>query len=88
MGEEGLGTRLELTALLLYTGIGKTHYIRQQLKSCEEVLTIAINEVFSPVQVIKKLRSLSWCKRNIGLFFNFTIVPPGVSCCYFSILLY
>lgn len=60
------------------TGNGKTHYIRKQLASCSEHVTIAVNEVFSPLSAIIKLRSLSLYKENVGLFFNFTILPPGV----------
>ena len=62
-----------------YAGNGKTHYIRKQLASCSEHVTIAVNEVFSPLSAIIKLRSLSLYKENVGLFFNFTILPPGVS---------
>ena len=62
-----------------FLGIGKSHYIRQQLSDCNEVLTIAVNEVFSPLYAINKLRSLSLHKENVGLFFNFTIFPPKVS---------
>ena len=64
---------------LSFTGNGKTHYIRKQLAGCSEHVTIAINEVFSPLSAIIKLRSLSLYKENVGLFFNFTILPPGVS---------
>ena len=60
-------------------GNGKTHYIKRQLTNCAEHITIAVNEAFSPLSAIEKLRSLSLHRKNIGLFFNFTILPPGVS---------
>lgn len=60
-------------------GNGKTHYIKNNLAGCDEQLTIAMNEGFTPLLAINKLRSLSPFKKHIGLFFNFTILPPGVS---------
>ncbi len=60
-------------------GNGKTHYIKKQLANCSERITIAINEAFSPLGAIIKLRSLPLGKKNVGLFFNFTILPGGVS---------
>ena len=38
-----------------------------------------MNEGFTPLKAINKLRSLPLYKRNVGLFFNFTLLPPGVS---------
>ena len=64
---------------VMYAGNGKTHYIKKQLAHCSEQITIAVNEAFSPLRAITKLRSLPLYKKNIGLFFNFTILPPGVS---------
>lgn len=60
-------------------GNGKTHYIKKQLANCSDHVTIAINEAFCPLTAIHKLRSLPLYKKDIGLFFNFTILPPGVS---------
>ena len=60
-------------------GNGKTHYIQKQLANCSEHITIAVNEAFSPLRAISKLRSLPLYASNVGLFFNFTILPPGVS---------
>ena len=70
---------LALTSLTC-TGNGKTHYIKKELTKCTEHVTIAINEAFSPSNAIIKLRSISTSKENVGIFFNFTIPPPGVSC--------
>ena len=64
---------------MTYAGNGKTHYIKKQLAQCSEHITIAVNEAFSPLTAITKLRSLSLYRKNIGIFFNFTILPPGVS---------
>lgn len=61
------------------TGNGKTHYIKKQLAKCSDQLTIAINEAFTPLGAITRLRSLPLYNENIGLFFNFTILPPEVS---------
>ena len=55
-------------------GNGKTHYIKKQLNKCSEHITIAINEAFTPLSAIIKLRSLPLHKENVGLFFNFTIL--------------
>ncbi len=63
----------------MHAGNGKTHYIKQQLRNCTECITIALNEAFSPLSAITKLRSLPLYRKDVGLFFNFTILPPGVS---------
>ena len=64
----------------MYTGNGKTHYIKEQLAArCAQHITIVVNEAFSPLKAITKLRSLPLYEKNTGLFFNFTIHPPGVS---------
>ena len=60
-------------------GNGKTHYIKKRLEECAEQITIAVNEGFTPLKAINKLRSLPLYKINVGLFFNFTLLPPGVS---------
>ena len=60
-------------------GDGKTHYIMNQLKNHSEKLSIAINEDFSIGNIIKKLRSLSCLNDDVGIFFNFTILPPEVA---------
>ncbi len=65
--------------LFVVSGDGKTHYIQKQLAQCPSHQTIAINEAFSPSKAIAKLRSLPLCQKNVGIFFNFTILPPGVS---------
>lgn len=60
-------------------GNGKSYYIKNQLKHCEKVTTIAINEAFTPCKAILKLHSLPLYTKNVGIFFNFTILPPEVS---------
>ena len=42
-------------------------------------INIAINEDFSPGKIIFKLRSQYQMKGDVGIFFNFTILPPVVS---------
>ena len=42
-------------------------------------MTISVNEAFAPVGAIKKLRTLPSTEENCGVFFNFTMIPPGVS---------
>ena len=59
-------------------GDGKTHYIQQQLASSPASLTIAVNEAFTPVNAISKLRSLPFSLKDCVIFFNFTMLPPGV----------
>ena len=59
-------------------GNGKTYYVKSKLDNCNEQLTIAINEAFSRLTVITMLRSLPLYANNVGIFFNFTLLPPGV----------
>lgn len=61
------------------TGDGKTHYIKEQLRKSYENLTIAVNEAFTPLGAIKKLRKLNPNQRDCAVFLNFTMLPPGVS---------
>jgi hypothetical protein len=61
-----------------YSGNGKTHYIKKQLAKCADQLVVVVNEGFSPLGAITKLRSLPH-EKGMGIFFNFTILPPGVS---------
>ncbi len=58
-------------------GDGKTHYIKSQLAQCSGACTIAVNEAFTPLNAINKLRSLPLTSKNCGIFFNFTFLPPG-----------
>ena len=61
-------------------GDGKTHYIQKQLRGAPLSLVIAVNESFSPLNAILKLRSLTR-DESCDIFFNFTIVPSNVSGC-------
>ena len=61
------------------SGDGKTHYIQQQLACSPASLTIAVNEAFTPLNAISKLRTLPLNQKNCAIFFNFTMLPPGVS---------
>ena len=65
-----------------FVGNGKTHYIRSQLTANNVV--IAVNEMFSIGKVIYKLKFLN-DEKKCSLFFNFTLLPPGVSCYYIYI---
>ena len=42
-------------------------------------VTIAINEAFTSVSAIERLRTLPRDAKNCAIFFNFTIFPPMVS---------
>ena len=59
-------------------GDGKTHYIKRQLHKDQPSLVITVNESFSPLNAILKLRKLPRNK-TCNIFFNFTIVPSIVS---------
>ena len=59
-------------------GDGKTHYIRQQLVQSPAKLTIAVNEAFSPLAAIKKLRSLPSNAKDCAIFFNFAMMSYQV----------
>ena len=60
------------------SGDGKTHYIKEQLRKSSTSLTVAVNEAFTPLSAIKKLRKLHPSQRNCAIFLNFTMLPPGV----------
>jgi hypothetical protein len=44
----------------------------------DESIIIDVNEAFTPLKAISKLRSLPLEKKDCGIFFNFTMLPPGV----------
>ena len=48
------------------------------MEECKSHTTIVINEAFSLVNAICKLQSLPHDEQQCGVFFNFTMVPPGV----------
>ena len=60
-----------------HAGNGKTHYILKQLSQSPGPLTIAVNEAFTALSAIKKLKSLPLVK-DCAIFFNFTILPYQV----------
>jgi len=64
----------------LTTGVGKSHYIRQQLVKSSHSVTIAVNEGFDPLKAIQRLHILPKHQGNCAIYFNFNIIPPvGVS---------
>ena len=65
--------------LLPNPGDGKTHYIKQQLADSTASVTVSVNEAFTPLKAISKLHTLPLNQRNCAIFFNFTMLPPGVS---------
>ena len=91
---DGLGTRLACKHVhVLTTGVGKSHYIRQQLMRSSRSVTIAVNEGFEPLKTIQRLHSLPKHQRSCAIYFNFNLVPPiGVSmqhyCNYLVIFFY
>ena len=61
-------------------GDGKTHYIKTQLAVLDENLVISVNEAFTPLKAISTLQKLpAFDRKKCGIFFNFTMLPPGVS---------
>ena len=69
-----------ISSLITLKGDGKTHYIQSQLKKCSQSLEIAVNEAFTPLSAIKKLCTLPTDVVECAVFFNFTLLPPGVGC--------
>ena len=64
----------------LTLGVGKSHYIRQQLVKSSRSVTIAVNEGFELLKTIQRLHDLPKHQRNCAIYFNFNLVPPvGVS---------
>lgn len=61
------------------TGDGKTHYIESQLNYSPQPLRVTVNESFMPLNAIKKLSSLPFNVQNCAVFFNISLLPPGVS---------
>ena len=59
-------------------GDGKTHYIKSQLNGSQHSLVIAVNESFTVLNAILKLRSLPR-DESCKIFFNFTIFSLTVS---------
>ena len=71
--------RSRLKVVWFTSGDGKTHYIKKQLQRSSSSVTISVNEAFTPVGAIQKLRRLPPNQENCAVFFNFTMIPPGVS---------
>jgi len=64
----------------LTAGVGKSHYIRQQLVKSSHSVTIAVNEGFEPLKTIQRLHILPKDQPNCAIYFNFNLIPPvGVS---------
>ena len=63
---------------LFRLGDGKTHYIKEQMKESSHTVIIAVNEAFTSLGVIQKLRKLPLSHRDCSAFLNFTLLPPGV----------
>lgn len=62
-------------------GDGKTHYIKRKLNFCSACCSISVNESFTPIGAIKKLRQLPTNQPNCAVFFNFTLLPRGKLSC-------
>jgi hypothetical protein len=60
-------------------GDGKTHHIKEQLCSSSNSVTIAVNEAFTSLRAIQKLRTLPLTQKGCNVFLNFTMLPPGAS---------
>ena len=65
-------TTFQLLCKYTPIGDGKTHYIKNQLHGSQHSLVIAVNESFTLLNAILKLRSLPRDK-SCKIFFNFTI---------------
>ena len=67
-----------------FLGNGKTHYIHSKMKHIPEShqVTVAVNEAFTSVNAIERLRTLPRDASNCAIFFNFTILPPAVGCLF------
>ena len=63
---------------LLFLGVGKTHYIRKELRKLTEFVVISLNETFTVANAITKLNELNRENHQCGIFFNYTMSPPGV----------
>jgi len=62
------------------SGVGKSHYIRQQLVKSSRSVTIAVNEGFEALKAIERLHILPKDQPNCAIYFNFNLIPPvGVS---------
>ncbi len=62
-----------------FVGDGKTHYIESQMKQSSECLRVAVNEAFTALSTIQKLAAMEFSGPEPAVFFNFTLLPPGVS---------
>ena len=48
------------------------------MKQCSEYLRVAVNEAFTPLTTIQKLTAMDFEDPEPAVFFNFTLLPPGV----------
>ena len=63
--------------LFYMAGDGKTHYIKGQLSRSPLCCIIAVNEAFTPLSAIRKLRHLPSEQPDCAIFFNFTLLLSG-----------
>ena len=61
--------------LTAYAGNGKTYCIMKQLLKYKKYAVIAINEAFTPLLAINKLRALQPSAQNCCVYFNVTLLP-------------
>ena len=71
---------------MLFLGDGKTHYIGKELSQAPHHLKIAVNEAFTPLGAIKKFYELPTDVPHCAVYFNFTMLPPGVMRHYGGVL--
>jgi len=76
--QQGITGRWLACVQLVYgiAGVGKSHYIRQQLVNSSCSVTIAVSEGFEPLKAIQRLNALPKHQRNCAIYFNFNLIPP------------
>ena len=63
----------------IYEGVGKSHYVKNHLKSLESTVILPIDESFSELEAIRILQQISYQKERCGIYINYTMIHPGVS---------
>eukprot|EP00731_Ephydatia_muelleri_P036542 Em0275g1a len=67
-----------------HAGGGKSHYIMEQLSKYSRYAVITINEAFTPLLAIEKLRSLNSSDEECSIYFNVTMLPSQESYQWFK----
>jgi hypothetical protein len=77
LSREVFSNRFDVKLVYGKAGDGKSHFIQKEMKKMDvkKSIVITVNELFSPLTAINKLKSLALHGKSI-IHFNFTFLPP------------